>query len=239
MSWMELIYILVWASPSSGEYKPSSSSNRTFPLGLKMPLQVNSSMAKCKLAKTPRNPLETCDECGTNSKRYPCSWSSRYVAYREPTRATMKANQVCHLATTCAISLCTENCTHYRWITITWWVIWEPLLLSKGEQKVSDLEQLVLPNIHRQLMYISCHLKSKLFSTWALMDCVRIFYKTQDPFARALQLSITACDRLQRRLPCPPAVIDVVGDLNSNELTSTCASIWWCLPEIPKACPAN
>lgn len=108
--------------------------------------------------------------------------------------------------------------------------------------KLSDLEQLVLPiscNIHRQLMCISYHLKSKLFSTWALIDCVRIFYKTQDPFARALQLSITACNRLQRRLPCPSAVIDVVGDLNSNELTSTCASIWWYLPEIPKTCPAN
>lgn len=113
---------------------------------------------------------------------------------------------------------------------------------TKIVMKLSDLEQLVLPiscNIHRQLMYISYQLESKLFSTWALIDCVRIFYKTQDPFARALQLSIAAWNRLQRRLPCPSAVIDVVGDLNSNELTSTSTSIWCCLPEIPKTCPAN
>jgi hypothetical protein len=115
-----------------------------------MPLQVNSSMAKCKLAKTARSmPLETCDEL-MRHKFKAISLFLKQVAYREPTLATMKANQVCDLATTCAISLCTEK---FHPLPVKHGYVVSNLgtfvaAQIKGEQKLSDLEQLVLRTQH-------------------------------------------------------------------------------------------
>jgi hypothetical protein len=94
-------------------------------------------------------PLETCDEL-MRHKFKAISLFLKQVAYREPTLATMKANQVCDLATTCAISLCTEK---FHPLPVKHGYVVSNLgtfvaAQIKGEQKLSDLEQLVLRTQH-------------------------------------------------------------------------------------------